>query len=97
MFGLVKKLREKDEEIEEIKREIFIESNSRGEAWRKVHEFDRKLTEAKNKLEKQEEAWQDKYSALYEKYLNLLERYEKVLESKPDARREIAERWLNDD
>lgn len=97
MFGLIKKLREKDEEIEELKQEAFIKGNSAGEAWRKVHEFDRKLTEAKNKIEEQNEAWQDKYSALYEKYLNLLERYEKVLETKPDAGKEIAERWLNDD
>jgi hypothetical protein len=93
IFGLIKKLREKDEEIGELHAENWNILQREAGTIDAYHAANK----AAKELRAETEEWKNKYSAVYEKYLNLLERYEKVLESKPDARREIAERWLNDD
>jgi hypothetical protein len=75
MFGLARKLREKDEKIEALNAEIrTILTREAGtiEAY-----YEAKTLEDKAIAEAVE--WKNKYSSLYEKYLNLLERYEKVL------------------
>lgn len=97
MFGLIKKLREKDEQIGELQNRLDV-ANAKAQIEELYgKECDIKLKKATEKHKAECEEWLEKYTVLREKYLNLLERYEKVLESKPDARREIAERWLNDD
>lgn len=75
MFGLARKLREKDEEIEELRAEIRMILTREAGTIEAYHEA--KTLEDKAIAEAVE--WKNKYSSLYEKYLNLLERYEKVL------------------
>ena len=83
MFGLVKRLREENEELNERYRAELDKVS----AWQvSTFRAQEGLKMAKQELEstiayweKEQDAWDDKYSALYEKYLNLLERYEKAL------------------
>lgn len=75
MFGFIRKLREKDEEIEKLREEErnILQREARTiDAYYGAKEFEKKaIAEAAE--------WKDKYFDLSEKYLNLLERYEKAL------------------
>lgn len=75
MFGLIRKLREKDEEIEKLHEENW--NTLQREAATIDAYYGAKELEKKAIAEAAE--WKDKYCALYENYLNLLERYEKAL------------------
>ncbi len=80
MFGLIKKLREKDEEINKLhaeKRNILQREAGTIDAYYAAIDRAKK---AETKLKYERETWNEKYSALYEKYLNLLERHGKSLE-----------------
>ena len=76
MFGLIRKLREKDKEIEELHAEI------RNILQREAGTIDAyyKVKKLANDAKAETAKWKDKYSSLYEKHLDLLERYEKALE-----------------
>ena len=75
MFRLIKKLREKDDEIEQLhaeKWDILQREAGTIDAYHSAHE-------AAIKARAETEEWKEKYSALYEKYINLLDRHEKAL------------------
>lgn len=84
MFGLIKKIHEKDAIIKAHRKEI----SSLQDRLVLLNECNRFAEEQEQKLRKSlkqtKEEWQDKYTALYEKYLNLLERYEDVLKEDKD-------------
>lgn len=80
MFGLIKKLREKDEEIEELGQKLEVAEAVNKLNDRYCQELIQNLENEKKKRKAECEEWSEKHSALYEKYLNLLERYRKVLE-----------------
>ena len=73
MFGLIKKLREENEELHAEKLEILQREAGTIDAYHSAHE-------AAIKARAETEEWKGKYSALFEKYINLLERHEKALE-----------------
>ena len=84
MFGLIKKLHEKDAIIKAHREEILCLQDRLvllNECNRFAENREQKLRVS---LEQTKEEWQDKYTALYEKYLNLLERYEDVLKENKD-------------
>lgn len=81
MFILIKKLREKDEEIESLHDEIKLILQREAGVIDAYHSAEKAAIAAK--AEAQE--LKNKYSALYERYLNLLERYEKALKDAPAA------------
>ena len=89
MFGLIKKLREKDEQIGELQHTLQREAGTIDA----YHRAEKAALDAKFEVHN----WKEKYSLLFEKHLNLLDRYSKLLEGKADAGKEIAERWLNDE
>lgn len=76
MFRLIKKLREKDDEIEQLHaeiRDILQREAGTIDAYHSAHE-------AAIKARAETEEWKEKYSALFEKYINLLEKHEKALQ-----------------
>lgn len=79
MFGLIKKLREKDERIGELLNELDRARRSNGAITELNLKVTDALTDTRAKHKREMQVMQNKYSHLYEKYLNLLERYEKAL------------------
>ena len=82
MLGLIKKLREKNKEIEKLSEEVYEGYATINSLRIRERILEMTIEDLEKKLDKNEEEWQDKYSALYEKYLTLLERYEDVLKGK---------------